>query len=312
VALAHLGDPRPYVMDVDAMQFCLVPAGLFWMGSEDGDDDEKPLHQVEIPYDYWLGRFPVTNAQFDAFVDEGGYALERYWPEAQSVKRWRDGQVQDWVGWRDRPREYVEPFNLSNHPVVGVTWYEALAFSRWLTERWQAARRLPEGWRIRLPTEAEWEKAAKGGLKVIEPRSIALIDASVVNHKSSLQDNPNPHRRYPWEEEIEPGHANYSQSGIGSTSAVGAFPAGCGPYGCEELSGNVWEWGQSQWKGYPYKVGDGREKLDGSSGRVLRGGAYHSDDNRLRGAYRRRYLPRYEFDLRGFRVCASPFLTSER
>jgi formylglycine-generating enzyme required for sulfatase activity len=321
VALAHLGDPRPYVMDVDAMHFCLVPAGPFWMGSEEGRDDEKPLHEVEIPYDYWLGRFPVTNAQFEAFVKAGGYELARFWSEAQKVNRWQKGQVKGWTltssgqvedMWRAKPHDYGEPFNLPNHPVVGVTWYEALAFTCWLTERWQAAGRLPKEWQIRLPTEAEWEKAAKGGLQVITQTIVVSMDASVVRNGTSLQANPNPHRRYPWGEVIEPGHANYSQSSVGSTSAVGAFPEGHSPYGCEELSGNVWEWGQSEWKDYPYDARDGREQLDGTSSRVLRGGAYYNDDNWLRGAFRDGRYPDFGLDLRGFRVCASPFFTSER
>jgi formylglycine-generating enzyme required for sulfatase activity len=310
VALAHLGDPRPYVVKVDAMQFCLVPAGAFWMSSE----DEKPLHEVEIPYDYWLGRFPVTNAQFVAFIQDGGYQVERYWLEAKAVERWRLGEVRDWSDqWRDRPREIGEPFNLPNHPVFGVTWYEALAFTRWLTERWQAAGRLPNGWQIRLPTEAEWEKSAKGGLKVIERRMIAAVNASVMNRERSLQDNTDLHRRYPWGEEIEPGQANYDQSGIGSTSAVGAFPDGHSPYGCEELSGIVWEWGQSKRTNYPYDARDGRDILDGDSLRVLRGAAYYNDDITLRCASRIGDLPiNLAYGNVGFRVCAAPFFTSER
>jgi formylglycine-generating enzyme required for sulfatase activity len=282
------------------------------MGSEDGDEDEKPLHEVDIPYDYWLGRFPVTNAQYDTFVKDGGYTIEWYWLEAKSVDRWHLGQVQDWQGWRDRPREYGEPFNLPNHPVVGVTWYEALAFTRWLTKRWQASGQLPQGWEIYLPTEAEWEKAAKGGLKVIEQSMIGPIGANAANSEGLLKDNSNPRRRYPWGEDIESGQANYNQSGIGSTSAVGAFPDGRGVYGCEELSGNVWEWGQSEWADYPYDAGDGREQLDGTSSRVWRGGAYYNDANWLRGASRLRYNPDDVYDYGGFRVCASPFFTSER
>jgi formylglycine-generating enzyme required for sulfatase activity len=266
---------------------------------------------VDIPYDYWLGRFPVTNAQFETFVQAGGYGVERYWSEAKAVNRWRPSEVRDWRNeWRDRPREYVEPFNLANHPVVGVTWYEALAFTRWLTERWQAAGRLPENWQIRLPTEAEWEKAAKGGLSVPVKAVVAPMRTEM-EQGVAMEENLNRRRRNPWGEGTEGGQANYAQSGIGNTSAVGSFPAGRGPYGCEELSGNVWEWVQSIYAGYPYDAKDGREQLDGTSRRVLRGGAYYSDENSLRGAFRNWYGPNYESDGRGVRLCASPFFTSD-
>ena len=91
VALARLGDPRPEVMDVDQMQFCYVPAGAFWMGSDDGEDREKPQHWVAMGHNYWLCRFPVTNAQYEQFVADGGYGVARYWAEAKEVGVWRDG-----------------------------------------------------------------------------------------------------------------------------------------------------------------------------------------------------------------------------
>ena len=121
IALAQIGDPRPNVMTVDGMEFCYVPAGPFWMGSDDGPDDAKPLHQVDISYGYWMGSYPVSNAQFEEFVQAGGYDIAQFWTEAEAHGWWIEGQIKD---WRDeklyrRPRNFGSPYNLPNHPVVG-------------------------------------------------------------------------------------------------------------------------------------------------------------------------------------------------
>ncbi|HDQ71340.1 MAG TPA: NACHT domain-containing protein, partial [Chloroflexi bacterium] len=169
--LAHLGDPR----DLDELVF--VPGGPFLMGSREGDegayDDEYPQHTVEVA-DFSISKYPVTNGQYANFVDAGGYDEPGYWSEAGWA--WRTGESEpdlsviedeetrkNYAGWlaqrppekRDRPFWWDDPtWNLDNHPVVGVSWYEALAYTRWLTER--------TGQPYRLPTEAEWEKAARG------------------------------------------------------------------------------------------------------------------------------------------------------
>ncbi|MCI0731532.1 MAG: SUMF1/EgtB/PvdO family nonheme iron enzyme [Chloroflexi bacterium] len=346
--LARLGDPRLEVMSVDGMQFCLVPKGSFWMGSDEDNpiekDAERPLHQLDVPYDYWLGRYPVTNAQFREFVDGGGYREERHWPEAQAAGWWRDGQAggYTWIPekrnaeerWRDRPYDYGRPFNLPNHPVVGLNWYEALAFSRWLAERWRAADLLPAGWGVQLPSEAEWEKAARGGLALPAGPVVALIGAQdSTNSMPAQQTNPLPQRRFPWgDDPAGPERANYEETGIGGASGVGCFPAGCSPYGCEEMAGTVFEWTRSLWgrydseksKGgqivfdplyrYPYQPDDGRENLaaDDWWPRVLRGGSWGGDDTWLRCAYRLWYSP-YDGDHHfGFRVVSSPISTSGR
>ncbi|MFQ5854811.1 MAG: SUMF1/EgtB/PvdO family nonheme iron enzyme, partial [Anaerolineae bacterium] len=299
--LGVIGDPRPEVMTIEGMQFCHVPAGAFLMGSTDADemayDDEKPQHEVVIPYDYWMARYPVTNGQFAAFVETGGYKEPRYWPEAQAAGVWRDGQVQRAYWTLDEagklqtveaevgeaPLDFGEPYNLPNHPVVGVTWYEALAFARWLEEQlevgggslqvWQAGRvqtldLLSQGFRVTLPSEAEWEKAARGA----------------------------DGRIYPWGDEPDAERANYDATGIGTTNGVGCFPGGGSVYGVEELSGNVWEWTRSLWGEdlqepaykYPYDPEDGRENLEAPADvlRVLRGGSFLNLQGYVRCAYR--------------------------
>jgi formylglycine-generating enzyme required for sulfatase activity len=215
-ALAHLGDPRFHgeefwcLPDDDLLGFVEIPAGTFRMGSAADDDsafdDEKEAHDVDLPT-YYIARYPVTVAQFCLFVG------------ANPEYRW-EGESRPQGPW--------------NHPVVWVSWYDAVAYCKWLTaclqERWDG---LPERlqkalhgrqWQIILPSEAEWEKAARG------------TDG----------------RRYPWGNEPDPNLANYDETGIGSTSAVGCFPGGASPYGLDDMSGNVWEWTRSLYENYPY------------------------------------------------------------
>ena len=300
--LGKLGDDRPGVTGIlrvegrpplPDMELCYVPAGPFWMG--EGEDEH--LNEC-LDYPYWMGRYPVTNAQFRVFVDDpGGYQDNRWWTEAGLA--WRKD--------RKGSREPGEPYNLPNHPVVRVTWYEALAHARWLTER--MGEWAEEPIEVRLPSEAEWEKAARGGLQVPEKRVIICLGEggqealpAVADGPVALRDNPSPNRRYPWQGEIEPNLANYAETSIGTTSAVGCFPGGAGPYGCEELSGNVGEWTRSIYKDYPYRPKDGREDLESEALRVLRGGSFLYGKHFARCADRLHYLPLNRiFDL-GFRV----------
>ncbi|HRI56393.1 MAG TPA: SUMF1/EgtB/PvdO family nonheme iron enzyme, partial [Anaerolineae bacterium] len=295
--LARLGDPRREVLDPLHIEFLDVPAGSFRMGNDDKSKvwlgTESPQHTYNLAYDYWISRYPITNAQFGAFVQAEGYKKPAYWQEAKAHGYWRPGEVRRRFvkgsevveEWASAPADYGEPFSLSNHPVVGVNWWEALAFTRWLEEQLRAAGKLPSGWQVRLPSEAEWEKAARGA----------------------------DGRDFPWLGKIDPDRVNYGASGIGSTSAVGCFLGGASPYGVEEMSGNVWEWTRSVYDEYPYPV-EGkalqqREKLaaDPSYSRVLRGGSFGSYvENLLRCAARYYYFPYLgDADL-GFRVCASP------
>ena len=169
VTLSHLGDPREEITTLDHMLFCLVPAGDFVMSEEDDGKQICP----HLDYPFWMGRFPVTNAQFRFFTDAGGYADEKYWEEAIREKVWKDGMVKGYYDekHRNHPERFLDPFGLPNHPVVGVTWYEAMAFARWLEVDWRKWGLISEDWLVGLPTEAQWEKAARGGLKVPEQES---------------------------------------------------------------------------------------------------------------------------------------------
>lgn len=262
--LARLGDPRPGVTTVSIMAFCPVPAGPFRMGSADADSDaydrEKPAHDCEIPYGYGIGRYPVTVAHFREFIEAT-------------------------VGDSDRLRDP------DNHPVVGVSWYETIAFCEWMTALGHEEGWLEEGWVVRLPSEAEWEKAARG------------TDGRI----------------YPWGSDPDPNLANYDETGIGGPSTVGCFPGGASPYGCEEMSGNVWEWTLSAWGEdwrspdfrYPYKPDDGRNEVEAKEVfRMVRGGPCFDDSRLLRCAYRNRRDPGLRDDDVGFRVVVAP-LSSE-
>lgn len=331
--LARLGDPRPEVMTIEGMEFCYVPPGPFIMGSGDDDPmayaDEKPQHTYNIPYGYWIGRFPVTNAQFAPFVAAGGYQDPTWWPEAQAAGFWRPGEVQDvyytvedkkWVrhllGWRSQPKDFDHPVTLSNHPRVGVSWYEALAYVRWLTAFLQDDKLLPVDWRIHLPNEPEWEKAARGGVELPSRSRLRTLTGSAWQLPTSgkTRQNKTPARRFPWGNQVDANRLNYQETKIETTNAVGIFPGGGSPYGVEELSGNYWEWTTSLWGedvynctfGYPYQPDDGREALDAGIEvcRVVRGGAFSSGERYVRAALRYRNQPGSR--LYALRVVVSP------
>jgi formylglycine-generating enzyme required for sulfatase activity len=270
--LAELGDPRPEVTKVDAMEFCRVPAGPFWMGSDE-KGSEKPAHENEISYDYFIGRYPVTLAQFQEYL-------------------------------RDSERQPEDPDSLrgaQNAPVVWISWNEALAFCDWLTLRWRKNGWIEEGWKVGLPSEAEWEKAARGGIEI--PVKPGIGSVQQLPGLSDLVRNPMPTRRYPWGEGAEPGRVNCRETQIGRPSSLGCFPAGASPYGGEEMSGNVWEWTRSLW-------GDESHGNPSSpSPRVLRGGSFGEVSADVRCAVRYRRRPTLLNGVVGFRLLLSPFFS---
>jgi formylglycine-generating enzyme required for sulfatase activity len=267
-----------------------IPAGLFQMG------ETGKSRSIEIPYSYYISRYPVTQAQFQAFVDDGGYQEESFWPEAKAAGIWQVGKVEG----RSGAKSYGGFFDILNHPVVGVTWYEALAYCRWLTKRLRAWDDMPEPLKtllgtggesgkrcsIALPNEPEWEKAARGA-----------------------KDD----RTHPWGEEADPNRANFFQTNINATSAVGCFSKGISPYGVEEVSGNVLEWTRSVYEKEPYtpdpKTWATREDLTAGTdhSRVLRGGSWFGSAGYVRWAGRDGSSPDLRSSSFGFRVVASPF-----
>jgi len=283
--LAHLGDPRDHVMTVEAMHFCHVPAGPFLNPLEEHNE-------TELDYDYWLARYPVTQAQFSQFVAEGGYKNEAYWAEAIEEGYWSsDGFKGRYDGIaRTEPYRLGIPFKLPNHPAVGMTWREAMAFCRWLTEALQQGANLPGDFIVSLPQDNEWRKVAVGGVQIPQTPSWQVakqIDWSNPATRPTVE-NPVPQRRYPWGESLTTDHTNFEQTKIGSTTAIGCFGRGAGPYGHEELSGSVWEWLLS-------RPGD------------IAGGAYYVEEERITSSARRdRYPGRWLISGRGFRCVVVP------
>lgn len=306
--LAKLGDPRTGVIPPlpvgegrvrDAFLFCEIPAGKFIMGSskkndKEAYDDEEPQFEYNIEHNYFMSRYPVTNAQFNLFLDDpNGYSNEAWFTEAG--KEWKKKAKQD------KPPKEGGAFDLPNHPVVNVTWYEAVAFCKWLTNQMQnddfamavydpATRSIRAGdnlkssivnrqYEVRLPAEAEWEKAARG--------------------EKGL--------RYPWGDDFIQENVNNNMI-VGSTSAVGCFPTGESKYGLLDMSGNVWEWCATQWtEGYKNYSKNENNDLEGDMIRVRRGGAFYNDEWYVRCASRSRHGPYLRYYAVGFRVVvASP------
>ncbi|MCP4697389.1 MAG: SUMF1/EgtB/PvdO family nonheme iron enzyme [Gammaproteobacteria bacterium] len=304
--LGRLGDPRPGMgLDEKGLPDIAwrdVPAGEFLMGSRKEDkeayDPEKPLHSVVLPA-FRISRYPVTNAQYRAFVDDKGYENRQWWDEAGWV--WRQGvaadlspiaeanenykkQYRDWLAQRPKEKRSQPwfwnqpPQNLPNRPVVGLCWHEARAFCQWLSARM--------GRTVRLPVEAEWEKAARG------------TDG----------------RYWPWGDVWEEGRANTEEAGLKTSCAVGLFPNGDSSYGLADCIGTVCEWTNTRWgrKGvkpdylYPYDPKDGRENPQGPDLRIIRGGSFYHEQKVARCACRVRLFPvNYDENI-GFRVVMSP------
>ncbi len=268
--------PAPRARDVAFPAEVLVPAGRFTMGTSTEPwalDNERPAHTVHVDA-FFLDTVPVTNGQYQRFIAAGGYDNEKYWSEAGWAYRneanliaprfWqRDGQ-----GWLRTRFGVVEPVP-ADEPVVHVCFYEAQAYANWAGKR--------------LPTEAEWEKAA---------RHDPATDRS---------------RRYPWgDEDPGPEHANLGQRHLGP-APVGAYPAGTAPSGAQQLIGDVWEWTSSDFHGYPgftvFPYPEYSKVFFGPDYKVLRGGSFGTDAAACRGTFRNWDYPIRRQIFAGFR-CA--------
>jgi len=299
-ALASIGDDRPGVglvpsMRLPDLQFCYVPKGPFEMGDDRWGDSKQ--HPCTLNYDFWIARYPVTVAQFRAFW--GAPDRDEYLKGECDSKKTIDGTA--------------------NHPVTKVNWHEARAFCDWLTARWRAGEgglpKLPEGWRVRLPSEAEWEKAARWGERLPKPPVVGIVDLRPDEApEGALQGgNPETKRIYPWDEgEPDAARANFGDVEVdgGCTSPVGAFPAGESPVGCCDMAGNVDEWTRSVYDGehfaYPYSVDKRDNEETEADLRVVRGGAFNYAPEDLRCGFRLVYDPRFCRGYGGFRVVVSP------
>jgi formylglycine-generating enzyme required for sulfatase activity len=269
VVLGRLGDPRNGAglrTGVPDIGWVEVPGGPFTMGSRHwapSYSDETPQFTCRrITRPYLMARYPVTVVQYRVFVDHGGYRQRRWWTDA------------GW-NWKESlgsmaPEDYEEVYQTANHPRVGVSWYEATAYCCWLG----TLLRLP----VRLPSEAEWERAARGP------------DGSV----------------YPWGSQADcAARCNLEDTGIGHTSAVGLFPTGNAKCGAADMAGNVWEWCGTKWRGdYEEYERQADDDPAGDEHRVLRGGSWSNDRELVRGAARLKGTPFGRFKRIGFRVVA--------
>jgi formylglycine-generating enzyme required for sulfatase activity len=267
--LAIVGDPRPAVND-------LPPDMVRIEGSEFTMGDGDKAHQVTVAT-FEIARYPLTNAQWKLFIDGEGYNPDTPWWDAagrawllrdddaaEGLEPWQKRQYKQHPElWHDDRFGIVRP----NHPVVSISWYEAVAFCHWLT---QHPKYNPEGYVYVLPSEAEWEYAARRATR----------------------------RTYPWgNEEPDAERANYDRTYNGTT-AVGCFPAGATPEdGIHDLAGNVWEWTRSVYHEYPYDPADGREDMDNPAKKrfTLRGGGWYDRSDVLRASHRNLNTPDFHF-----------------
>ncbi len=273
------------------LELVRIPAGEFLMGSDGREgfetfDEEKPQHHVAVA-EFFIGKFPVTVEQFDAFVKATGYRTTAEQKRSGRVRKkgWLTGLLgRTWTevegaDWRHPLGPTSNLLGKGLHPVTQVSWYDAVTFCSWLSNL--------TGLVFRLPTEAEWEKAARG------------TDG----------------RHFPWgNRRPEDRYCNLDDRN-GDTTPVGKYPAGASPYGVLDMAGNVWQWTSSLWGTepskaiftYPYVVNDGREDISAPStvARVSRGGSYDGPWAVVRCTGRARRSPLYRGNVQGFRVVVS-------
>jgi rhamnose transport system permease protein len=234
-------EPTPTGIARPDVEMVEIPAGSFTMGSNDTDPNESPAHAVDLPT-FFIDKFEVTNADFAMFVEATGYQTEA--EQRGDKKTWRTYDTE----------------GRGNHPVVKVAFNDAQAFCAWMGKR--------------LPTEEEWEKAARG----------------------------TDHRNFPWGNLWDTTRANVRLSGLRGTAAVGSFSGGASPYGVEDMAGNVWEWTDSPYVAYPGSTY--QDPQYSAEARVTRGGGWFDDQKQVSTTNRSAAVPQTANDDLGFRCVA--------
>jgi formylglycine-generating enzyme required for sulfatase activity len=262
-SLSKIGDPRRSVVDIPP-GCVIIPRGAFLMGVDESvrnvSQNEQPSNFIELEQ-FEISIYPITNAQFRAFINDGGYGDKHRDCWSEQGWRWRISQNWEYPEFIDDPNLGVD-----NKPVVGISWFEAISYVNWLSKQFNM--------RYRLPTEAEWERAARGV-------------------KGWM---------YPWGDIWQKNIANTSELGLDVPTAVGVFQSSNTKEGCADLIGNVWEWCQNLYAKYPYDANDGRENLDTEGPRILRGGSYQTSCLLSRCTYRMWRFPAYRNRYTGFRI----------
>ena len=242
-----------------------IPAGAFQYGHE--SESDNPPQTLRLP-EFQISRYPVTYAQFQTFVAA---------PDGFRDGRWWAGLADDEYRRQNQSQRGEQRFKYANHPRENVSWYDAIAFCRWLSFRVGGGYDLDEvqAWKVRLPTEREWEKVARG------------TDG----------------RLYPYAGRFDAAKGNTRETGIGQTSAVGLFSDGASPYGVMDMSGNVWEWCLTEYAQPAPRLED--ENLRSKERRVVRGGSWGSYQSLARAVSRFNWLPSFRYYYLGFRLARS-------
>jgi formylglycine-generating enzyme required for sulfatase activity len=265
--------------------FIQIPKGDFILGSNNDDHDyprwphapsEQPRQNINIPYDYFISRYLITNENFEFFADSTGYRTLAEEIGGVLYDNSDTMKIVPGINWRNPISR--QKSCIPSHPVVQVTDNDAVEYAQWLTEIFKEY--LPDDTIFRLPTEAEWEKAARG-------------------------ENGNI---WPWGNVFESSYCNNKGLMLKTTTPVGHFsPKGDSIYGVADMAGNVNEWTSSKYVEYPYpKFGETKEPEFGGKGCVARGGSYLDDDWHVRCARRQPIIDNARGDNFGFRLVLAP------
>ena len=231
------------------LEWCDIPAGRVRI--------EARVYEVDA---FRISKYPVTVAQYEIFIQDDGYNIRAFW--TQSGWTWKKEKKITAPDYWDSPQWHIH-----NHPVVGVSWHEAIAFCRWFSEKTTL--------KIMLPTEQQWQRASQG----------------------------DDGREYPWGSVFDKRHCNTQESRIGSTTPVDRYPTGKSPADVYDMSGNVLEWCLNHWRHYA----PGATTLEGNNSRVLRGGSWQVHGGIASTLARGGSSPTSRgFDM-GFRLCLSRF-----